>query len=237
MLNHLSQEEDDTIVHNDGTDLEPDFHEEEGTEPQRKTFPEPFVSVGGPPGQAKTHRESSRGLLLPAEPPRQPSSKRIIFVEPPAAPTRSQRFGLAEVLACAEDTQDFFGSVQPEALGMAAAYKKTLRPGQTAAQLPDLLGFLDDDLQTLDTSEAIQALELAFLELVRNSLSRDVYGYFMNHKHSFTDCLEAFAATGNGKGLLVSIKKKCQMLVFHGQAPASIAVSVNCSPHLVGAWS
>lgn len=234
MLNQLSQEQDETIGNNEGTDLEPDFHEEPGEvtespEPQRKTFPEPFVPQLPPAVQSKTHRESSKVSNAVLEVPRQVSSKRIIFVDDsPAQKLQSvSLFTLSDVLTFfdqlpGEQKHQF----KAETLGMVATYKKQLKVGHTPSQMPNLLAFLDDDLSELTASDLLEALELAFLELMRNSLSREVYAYFMNHKHLFADCLEGFAATGNPKSMVVSLKKKCQMLVFHGQAPASIAASV-----------
>ena len=214
--------------------MEPDFHEEPGEatespEQQRKTFPEPFVPQLVPAVQSKTHRESSKLSNTVLEAPRQVSSKRIIFMDDsPAHKLQSvSLFSLSDVLKffdrlTAEQKHQF----KPETLGMVATYKKQLKVGHTPSQMPNLLAFLDEDACELTALDVMEALELAFLELMRNSLSKEVYAYFMNHKHLFVDCLEAFAAVGNPKSMVVSLKKKCQMLVFHGQAPASIAGSV-----------
>lgn len=241
MLNQLSQEQDESIGNNDGTDLEPDFHEEAtnergSPEPQRKTFPESFVPHQAAAMQSKTHRESSKLSNQVLEAPRQVSSKRIIFVDESSAQKLQSvsLFTLPDVLSCYDELAvDQKSQFKPEVLGMVATYKKQLKMGHSPSHLPNLVAFLDEDACQLVTSDVIEALELAFLELVRNSLSRDVYAYFMNHKHLFNDCLEAFGVTGNPKSLVVSLKKKCQMLVFHGQAPASIAASVELSTHSV----
>ena len=234
VLNRLSQEQEETEALHEQSELGPDFHEEpplqEYNEPQRRTFPEDYVAeIPEKQPHAYTQRENSRQSNAQVDPPKQVSSKRIIFNEGVVHSESASQptFSLAEILSFYDELGvEEKDSFKHEAIGMVNAYRKQTKVVPHSSPLPELAAYLDEEMQTLHHKEIAEALNLAFLDVMRGSLPRDIYAFFMNQKHLFSDCLEAFSHSGNLKTVVQSIKKKCQMLVFHGQAPGSISSSV-----------